>query len=291
MLRLLHNPRAAWWFRLLAHVAAVHVASCFALIIIASIIQAIRYGSDEAELANHELDPPFALTIPVAAVAAIYYYRRLGDPQAALKPRKEWRSEANSAGFMTALGVLWICLVLVATVTSAIDWLSFLPDWSSGVFQLVAWLLFVLPFARWAYIARRNLELELLEQAQPPELRVVVNLTKLSEGFRERAQALEDAMREATVISEQIQSGIELGQQQFNELQEQYLRQYRLNELSPEQTAAVADLLARQQAISEKRARKSNIRIAFVFYVLGVVTPLLIPTTLVEQIRQLLYIN
>lgn len=289
--RLLHNSRAAWWFRLLARTATVHFASCIALVILASAIQVIRYGSDEAELANHEINPPFLLTVPIAVAAAFYYYRRLGDPEAALKARKEWRSEANAAGFMTALGVLWICLVLVAVMTSGVDRLFFLPDWSSGVFQLLAWLFMVLPLVRWAYIARRDLELELLEKAQPPELRVAINLTRLSEGFRERAQALESAMWEATVISEQVQRGIEVGQQQFNELQKQYLRQYRLNELSPEQTAAVAELLARQQEGSEKRARKSNIRIAFVFYVLGVVTPLLVPNALGEQLRHLLHIT
>jgi hypothetical protein len=224
VLRILHSSRAAWWFRLLARTATVHFASCIALVILATAIQMIRYGSDEAELANHELNPPFLLTVPIAVAAAFYYYRRLGDPEAALKARKEWRSEANAAGFMTGLGVLWICLVLVAVMTSGVNRLFFLPDWSSGVFQLLAWLFMVLPLVRWAYIARRDLELELLEKAQPAELRVAINLTRLSEGFRERAQALEGAMWEATVISEQVQRGIEVGQQQFNELQKQYLR-------------------------------------------------------------------
>jgi hypothetical protein len=66
---------------------------------------------------------------------------------------------------------------------------------------------------------------------------------------------------------------------------EQYLRQARLNELTPEQATAVAELLGRQQARSARRALVSNIVIGFVFYVLGVVTPALISS---DALRELL---
>jgi hypothetical protein len=80
-------------------------------------------------------------------------------------------------------------------------------------------------------------------------------------------------MEHATVISEQVQRGIELDQKQLGELHEQYLRQARLKSLSHEQEIAVVDLLAQQQAQSSRHNLLTNIAVGFVFYALGVVTP------------------
>ncbi len=93
-------------------------------------------------------------------------------------------------------------------------------------------------------------------------------------------------MEDATRISEQLQQGIELERQELSQVHEDYQRMARLKELTPDQASAVADLLARQQARGERRALWSNLLVGLVFYLLGVLTPVLISTdALREQLR------
>jgi hypothetical protein len=183
-----------------------------------------------------------------------------------------------------SIAVMGIAYILLSTVIS-------LPSWSEHLQVGLAWSL-ALSLGLWAYVARWNQELEMLEKAMPPELRLAVDLRKRAEAFRERARALEEAMDEATAISEQVQRGIELERQQLSDLHEQYLKQARLNELTHEQQVAVADLLGQQQARSARRALWSNIVVGFVFYVAGVVTPALINmNTLRDQLQQWLHLS
>ena len=99
-------------------------------------------------------------------------------------------------------------------------------------------------------------------------------------------------MEEAAAISEQVQRGIEVEQQQLSEVHEQYLRQARLMELTHEQQLAIADLLSQQQARSSRRALLSNIVVGFVFYVTGVVTPVFVSTdALRDQVQQWLHFH
>jgi hypothetical protein len=90
-------------------------------------------------------------------------------------------------------------------------------------------------------------------------------------------------MEQAAKVAEQVQRGIKLEQQQLSELHAQALRQAQLNELTPEQTTAVAHLLSRQQEQSSRRAIWWNFAIGFVFYVLGVATPALLSSDVLRQ--------
>jgi hypothetical protein len=90
-----------------------------------------------------------------------------------------------------------------------------------------------LPIAVYAYIARRDQELMILENAPPPELRLTIDLTRCVEELQGRAQALEAAMAQATAISEYLQRGIERERQQLCKVNEEHLRIARLNDLTP----------------------------------------------------------
>jgi hypothetical protein len=230
--------------------------------------------------------------LPALAFATIAYWKmpEVKPPKPRL-PRKDWSSYANMAGFAVAVGAGWTTFVLCALLTSAIDatFGSPLPTWGVIGLQCLA-IGGSVVVALWAFIASRSRQLEVFETAEPPELRLVVNLRRHADAFRERAKALEEAMEEAASISEQVQHGIELERQQLSEVHEQYLKQARLMELTHEQQLAVADLLSQQQARSSRRALLSNIMVGFVFYLAGVVTPALINTSaLRDQLPQWLH--
>jgi hypothetical protein len=149
-----------------------------------------------------------------------------------------------------------------------------------------------LPVAVSAYIARRDQELVILENAPPPELRLAIDITRCVEELQGRAQALEAAMARATAISEHLQRGIERERQQLSEVNEEYLRTARLNDLTPEEAVAVAILLDHQQARSGRRAFWQNVAVALVFWALGIVTPLLINIdALGDQLREWLHLG
>jgi hypothetical protein len=181
-------------------------------------------------------------------------------------PRRQWSLLATGAGIVVAIGVAWATfwlwffpavgiLHIVSGILRIVYRFVFIPlpsiYWDIGSWCLVASV--PLALSTWAFVARRDQQLEVFETALPPELRLMVNLHRRAEAFRDRAQALERAMEEATAISEQVQRGIDLERQQLAEVHEQYLRQARLNELTPEQATAVAELLDRQQARSARR--------------------------------------
>ena len=289
--RLLHSRRASWWFRLVARAGA----GLFVGFVGFSFIVYFRpeYGVPFPGLSRTPIEVVLLGSVLVGVVVAGYSYRTMQDPEPPKQrvPRRQWPLLATGEGIAVAIGVAW-----------ATFWLWFFP--AAGILRIVyrfiviplpsiyweigSWCLVVsvpLVLATWAFVARRDQQLEVFETALPPELRLMVDLHRRAEAFRDRAQALEGAMDEATAISEQVQRGIDLERQQLAEVHEQYLRQARLNELTPEQATAVAELLGRQQARSARRALVSNVVIGFVFYVLGVVTPALISS---DALRELL---
>jgi hypothetical protein len=235
----------------------------------------------------------FLVSLLVALAVAGYSYRTMQDPKPPSQrvPRKLWRRWATGVGILVAIGVAWatywLWVFLVGVMLRILHELfSLHPVY---VYDIGWWCLTTsvpLALAIWAFVARYVQQLEVFETALPPELRLMVDLHQRAKAFRDRAQALEQAMEEATAISEQVQRGIELEQQQLAELHEQYLRQARLNELTPEQATAVAELLGRQQARNARRTLWSNLAVGFVFYALGVITPALISSdALREQLR------
>jgi hypothetical protein len=298
--RLLHSRRATWWFRIVSRTGVAYFVTVFASLFILGIISTARH---QPEIPEYQVRHLVWLPIPIALAFGIYSFRTLKDPKPPKErlPRKKWRGNANEEASVLALGVFfttWLSLLLIwnRVIENILDRFFSLPSW---LHTLMPWLLLVAPLALavWAFIARRNQQLEILENAPPPELRLAIDLTRRAEAFRDRALALEKAMEEATSISEQVQRGIELEQQQLSEVHEQYLRKARATEqLTPEVKAAVAELLGAEQARSEQRARRSNVIVAFVsgfvFYALGVFTPVFVTTdALRDQIRQWLHLG
>jgi hypothetical protein len=268
----------------------------FAGLIVLFLIVYIRMRSEGQ---GPELSTPASLlvflgSIPVGLAVAAYSYQTMQDPKPPERrfPRKEWPLRAADKGLSVAIGVAWATYFLWVLFLGVV--LRILRELFSlhpvSVYDIGWWCLTVsvpLALAIWAFVARRDQQKEVFETALPPELRLMVDLHRRAEAFRDRAQALEQAMEDATSISEQVRRGIELERQQLAELHEQYLRQTRLNELTPEQATAVAELFGHKQADNARRALWSNLAIGFLFYALGVLTPVLISSdALREQLRQ-----
>jgi hypothetical protein len=235
--RLLHSRRAAWWFRLVARAGAGQLASLVVFFYIA--YGRPDYGVPFTGLSRTPIEVILLGSVLVGLAVAGHSYRTMQDPKLPEQrvPRKQWPLWATGAGALVAIGVAWVTywlwLILTAQVIGTIRRFFALPPISDiGVWCIT--LSVPLALAVWAFVARRDQQLEIFETALPPELRLVADLHRRAEAFRDRAQALEQAMEEATAISAQVQRGIELEQQQLAELHEQYLRQARLNELTPE---------------------------------------------------------
>jgi hypothetical protein len=137
-----------------------------------------------------------------------------------------------------------------------------------------------------AFLACRHAALEILETAEPQELRFTANLKQHVEAFQERAQALEDAFEEAEAISKKVQRGIELEQEQPRELREQYRLHTQLMELS-DNAPAVRTAIAEEQSRSMRWGLLQNVVIAIVFLIIGLLIDALIGTeALGDQLRQ-----
>lgn len=129
-----------------------------------------------------------------------------------------------------------------------------------------------------ACLARRNLQVWVLQRAMPPQLRLVVDLRQRAETFRDWTRQLEEAMEQTTLLSEELHEAIAQERERLQRVHAEVERKAQLAALTPEQAEAVAVLLGRQQARSSRRALWSNIAVGLFFYLAGVITPALFST-------------
>jgi hypothetical protein len=217
--RLLHSGLAAWWFLLITLAGTVQFVSLFVIGAILVAFEVIVHR--QQELSDTGILLVLALSGGIAFALAVYWYRTEKDkgiePPRKRIPRKRWRRYATSWAALVAIGVgyatfwLWLFLLLgLVTAARFVGLFDGLPGNPYPYFTLVPAVL-----ALWAFVASRHVVLEVLEAAQPPELRLASDIVRLSSELEERAKGLEKAMEEASAISQQVHGGIELEKEQL----------------------------------------------------------------------------
>jgi hypothetical protein len=288
--RLLHHRQAAWWSALLAVAGLAQFVSFFATLISIALFE--RFARNQEHISRAEVLIALALSVVVALPVTIHAYRTqkatFFDPPKDRVPRKRWRRFATKNGAAIALvaayATFWMWLLLLIGLVALVRLVY-------PVFGLpghpLAWFIPVpAALALWAFVAWRQGTLEILENAEPPELRLAANLRQQVDAFQERAQALEDAFEEAAAISRKVQRGIELDQEQLGELREQYRLQAQLIELSDHEPS-IRTAIAQENARSARSGLLINVVIALVFWVIGLLTDALVNTeALGDQLRQ-----
>jgi hypothetical protein len=297
--RALHSRRAAWWYHLVARIGAAQFVSYIIASFIITGIQTIRGFHPFGEGSDAEYALAFKLSPVGALLVGVYSYRTMKDREPPEKrlPRREWRNHAERTALPVAIGVGWVILLLLFLLVWGgiflLGKLSQLPPPLAIAVGILIVGFMVLGFLALAFLpleafeACRDQEFDMLEAEAPPELRVAMDLNARAETFRYRAEALEEALEEATGLSDQLRREIQSQQEQLSQLQQEYARQMELSKLTPEQAAAVVALLSRQQEQGARRALWSNIALGFLFYLAGVVTPALVNSdALGEQLRR-----
>jgi hypothetical protein len=122
------------------------------------------------------------------------------------------------------------------------------------------------------FVAWRHELLQLMETAQPTELRLATNVIRFANEFQERAKALERAMEEAAEISKQMQLGIEAEKQQLAELRERYRQEVRLKDLTDEEVAAIRSELTQDNARARRWSLWFSLLLTLVGCAIGVLT-------------------
>jgi hypothetical protein len=288
--RLLHHRRAAWWFTLLAVAGATQFMSFF--VIGTTIAYFEGLGHDRRQMPRTQILISIALSVVVALAVSFYVHRTqketFFDPPRDRVPRKKWHWFANKSGAVVALVVayttslMWLFLLVgLVALARLVNPLLGLPG------HPLLWLMPVpAALALWAFVAWRHVLLDVLEKAEPPELRLAANLRQQVDAFQERAQALEVAFEEAAVMSRKVQRGIELDQQQLRELREQYRLQTQLIELS-DHAPTVRTAIAQENARGARWGLLLNVVIAAVFWAIGLLTDALVDAeALGHQLRQ-----
>lgn len=297
--RALHSRRATWWYHLVARIGAAQFISFIVASFVITGIQTIRGFHPFGEGSDTEYALAFKLSPVGALLEGLFSYRTMKDrePPEKRPPRWEWRKYAERAALPVAIGVGWVILLLLFLLvgggTSLLGKLSQLPQPLAATVGTILVGFMVLGLVVLAYLppvafeACRDQELAMLEAEAPPQLLVAMDLNARAETFRYRAEALEEALEEATGLSDQLRHEIQLQQEQLSQLRQEYARQMELSKLTPEQVSAVTGLLSRQQEQGARRALLSNIALGFLFYIAGVVTPALISSdALGEQLRR-----
>lgn len=289
--RLLHHRQAAWWFALLG-VAGLAEFISFLSITAIIFVSLGQLGYDTHRMSNTLVWVAFALSFVVALAVAFYVYRTqrgtFFDPPKNRIPRKSWHGYANATGVVIALVVAYMTFVLWVLLLDglALAVRLIVPSFGLPGPSLVWAVPVPAGLALWAFVAWRHVSLEVLETAEPPELRLAAHLKQHVEAFQERAQALEDAFEEAQAISKTVQRGIELEQEQLRELREQYRLHAQLMELS-DHAPAVRTAIAQEQNRASRWGLLVNVVVAAVFYVIGLLTDALVDTEgLGDQLRQ-----
>jgi len=222
------------------------------------------------------------LTSLVITPAAIYKWRHRiwiwtdrVTPVFPRPPRSEWAALARTNGQNYVAGSLLMAVLVAPTLPFllTVAWAVFAPhgmsNFSQGVITAAGGLL-ALPLTVWSYYTGKKERLAELVSATPPEL---LRAHKL----RDHAQALEDAMHEATVMSDQLQKIIDAERNLIAELLAEAASAKQLSELSAEQIAALSNQLERSQRVSAVRERwiqiAAGVILLFAGYVLGLVDP------------------
>jgi len=247
---------------------------------------------DTEQLSNNQVFLVAGLSFLLALAVGVHFYRRkdLDEPPRKRIPHRMWGYYTNGTAVLVAIGVayttsLLLLLFLLAFLIAA----RLVMPLPAGTGIILLYLMIPIPvlLAPWAFIAWRHEFREWLETAQPPELRLATKLIRQADELRGRARALEEAIEEATVISKQVQSGIELEQQRLGELHQENLRERLLKKLTPEEVSAIGFALAEQQARSARQSWWWNLFFVAIGWAVGVVTQALIDfDALGEQLRQ-----
>jgi hypothetical protein len=168
--RLLHSRRASWWFRLIARAGAGQFVSLFGFILMYS------SPNDRApfpELSRTPIEVVLLGSILVGLVVAGYSYRTMQDPEPPKQrvPRRQWPLLATGQGIVVAISVTWatFLLWLLPAVGILLIVHRFIPL-PSIYYQIGVWCLVVsvpLALAVWAFVARRDQQLEVFETALP----------------------------------------------------------------------------------------------------------------------------
>jgi hypothetical protein len=294
--RLLHHRQATWWFALLA-LAGVAQFGSFLIIDIPLFVSMGQLGYNTERLSTTLTAVAFALSLVVAPAAAFYAYRTqrgtFFDPPNNRIPRKSWHGYATRTGAAIALAVAWATFLIWLLVLIGFGWAVELivPSFGLPGPPLVWSVPLPAALGLWAFVAWRHVCLEVLETAEPPELRLAANLKQHVVAFQERAQSLERAFEDAEAISKKVQRGIELEQEQLREVREQYRLHAQLIELS-DHAPAVRTAIAQEQTRASRWGLLVNIVVAAVFFVIGLLTDALVNTdALGDQLRQWLHLG
>jgi hypothetical protein len=293
--RFLYHRRAASALLLLAVLGAAQFGSFAGYILC---LGAFRGLTDaQRPLSTEQLTYAFAVSVVIGLGVTVYVYlkHRKGffTPPKNRLLRKRWHAFANFTGAMLALAVAyaacWSWFLLLLGSVSLVRLVN--PSFGlSG--QPLLWFGSVSAgLALWTFVAWRRVSLEVLETAEPPELRLVANLKQHVQAFQERAQALEAAFEEAEAIAKKVQRGIELDQEQLQELREQYRLHAQLIELS-DRVPAVRTVIAEEHARGARWGLLVNVVVAVVFWAIGLLTDALIDAEAFgDQLRQWLHLG
>jgi hypothetical protein len=288
--RLMHHPRAAWWFCLLA-LAGVAQAAFFLVLAMGYSVYMVTV-LDREQPSDTEAVLILALSLAMAVAVGVYLYRNEKElePPRKRMPRKRWGAYANGTGavvfFGSAYAMYWIWFVVLAIAVRSARLILPIPHLDGAAFFFLT-MSVPLVLASWGFVAWRHAQLRLLETAQPPEMRLVTNVIRCADEFQERARTLERAMEDAAEVSKQVQRGIESEKQQLAELREQYRKVVHLRDLTDEEVAAVRAELAQDNARERRWSVWFNLLIALVGWAIGVLTDALInEQVLGEQLRR-----
>ncbi|MDX3006548.1 hypothetical protein PWY87_33030 [Kribbella solani] len=279
-----HDEEVATKFRRLVALPFALLMAWFVVAIVAAIIVGILsviFRSDGPAIIDQYAGRlgPWITALALAAVSV--GHRRIrsvadeaGGPTFPRPARSTWSGSARGTGFLYALlglSSLWIVMAAIDLMVSAVARLfgvELSPD--IGLIGLIA---LAGPLLIWAYLLGRNYQLAQLESATPPALQRAHRL-------RDHAQALEDAMHEATLMADDLQAIIDAERRLITELLEESTEARRIVDIESDQLNALLAHQERKQRRSTLRERWINIAVAAVSLVAGYVLNLANPAFL-----------
>lgn len=242
------------------------------LVMLIPIVSALS-GTDSDQLMDRWVGAQVWPMLVLLSPALIYIIRgrirRAADetPSIALpRPaRKRWRRLGREAGVFYA-GYAWCAVagafgyVTVVAATGA-RLLGVEQPSTLFTFEIPFWTISP-PLSILAYFFGRNEYTTRLQVATPPELHRTHQL-------RDHADALENAMHEATLMAEELQRIIESEQRLVGELLEESAEAQRITAISTEQVNAFMARFDREQRRTTHRERWVNVVIALVSLAVG----------------------
>lgn len=187
--------------------------------------------------------------------------------------RSDWPGRARDVAiFYVFMGqvALWIGVLIIVGIIAIVASRLFGVDEMSNLVWILPISVLTLPLAVWSYQLGRNTHLAQLEAATPPALQRAHRL-------RDLAQALEDAMHEATLMADDLQTAIDTEKSMVAELLKQSAEARRIADIESDQLNALLAHQERRQHRSTIRERWINIVVAvlglIVGYLLNLVSP------------------